>query len=143
MVLSLKLLGSLRWMLTVLGYMMLRLLVVALPPLAGILLLLVSEEMLHLLRLSTVRDDGAVELKRRDLARAYKVNGSRRKNTLVGAWWWRGEISGVVSLFWQRSREVVAKHPTVRASWRAGAQAFPRRSTLHPHQVNILQPCGN
>ena len=76
MVLSLKLLGSLRWMLTVLGYMMLRLLVVSLPPLAGILLLLVCKEMLHLLRLSTVRDDGAVELKRRDLAQVYMVSGS-------------------------------------------------------------------
>jgi hypothetical protein len=86
MVLSLKLLGSLRWMLAVLGYMMLRLLVVTLPPLARILLLLVGEEVLHLLRLSTVRDNCAELLKRRDFTRVYIVSGRRLKNRLVVAW---------------------------------------------------------
>lgn len=44
-------LGGLRLMLSVLGYMVLRLLVVALTPLA--VLLLMREEMLHLLRVVT------------------------------------------------------------------------------------------
>ena len=77
-------LGSLRLVLTMLGYVVLRLLVVALAPLA--VLLLMREEMLHWLRVPTrpyrFGDEGSISR----VARAYIVNGGRLKNMLVG---WR------------------------------------------------------
>ena len=89
-------LGGLRLVLTMLGYMVLRLLVVALAPLA--ILLLMREEMLHWLRVPTgpyrLGNGGGIS----GCARVYIVEGGRLKNMLVG-WRTNGEQSGVVSLF--------------------------------------------
>ena len=90
--------------------MVLGLLVVALAPLA--ILLLMREEMLHWLRVPTgpcrLRDGGRVSR----LARVYIVSGGRQKNRLVG-WCTNGKQSGVVSLFKQHSRVEVSRNTHV------------------------------
>ena len=143
-------------MLSMLGYMVLRLLVVALTPLA--VLLLMREEMLHWLRVPT----GSWRLwcggKMREIARVYIASGGRLKNRLVGLRADGGD-SGVVSLFWVHSRDEVAKHPTGSSALAGGLRelvlsteidgasasgelwAVMRSSNLRNHSDTIVKVC--
>jgi hypothetical protein len=90
----LRLCLRLRLELTVLGYMVLRLLMMALPPLARVLLLM-GEEMLHLLRCRRVRVDGEMVVFLVEMVCALLCGGRRSLEECASRVVVSGEESGV------------------------------------------------